>query len=126
MIQDHKKSAKNHVRNKVRHYVRKHKANMIFKPTKGHELDDYKKKVQSIPKWKHSMGGKNYTTAEARVGVDAARVPGFRTEASCSCRRLAPRLTSPSPPIPVTMDTTCVIFAGRGGTCQSRKLEGWL
>ena len=102
MIEKYTKSTKNHVRNKVRHYVRKHKVRMIFKPTKGHELDDYKKKVQSIPKWKHSMGGKNYTTAEARVGVDAARVPGFRTEASCSCRRLAPRLTIPLPPIPVT------------------------
>ena len=38
--------------------------------------------------------------AAARVSVDAARVPGFRAEASCSCRGLAPRLTIPFLPYP--------------------------
>ena len=64
--------------------------------------------------------------AAAAGVVDTARVPGFRAEAPRGRGGLAPRLTIPLPPIPLTMDTTCVIFSGRGRTSQSRALEGWL
>ena len=54
MIERNKKSAKNHVRNKVRHYVRKHKANMTFKPTKGHQLKDIRETIyKKMPNWTH-------------------------------------------------------------------------
>ena len=62
--------------------------------------------------------------AAARVSVDAARVPGFRAEASCSCRGLAPRLTIPFLPYPRNYGHNMCGFCGARKDLSESRARG--